>query len=400
MSTAEIDDVESQDSLSPAEKASPLRQVIHYAYKGALIGFFFGFLLEKANVYVPDTLVDQFRFGDQTMLKVFLAANAVTLLLVRLFPQDQRSCRTVRVPLLQRILPASVAHVLGTVLGTFILGVGMAVSGACPGTVLVQLGAGLESAWWTLLGALLGVLVHMLLTQHLVEVSELCDVQSLSHLLGYNEGESRRKWAGPTTLALVFGVTLLGASGALELIFPFRDDVKERFPHVADPKTTTLDPTSLAWIPMLVGVLLGLLQLPALMSANKMLGASSSYQTVVALAVRAVPSRALHESSSVAPLLKGLKPGAAFQLFLAVFAVLGGALSANLSDEAPVVTELSRARSILGGMLLLIGARMAGGCTSGHGISGAGTQSLSSWLAIMSMFAGAIVTTAIIDAVH
>jgi hypothetical protein len=45
-----------------------------------------------------------------------------------------------------------------------------------------------------------------------------------------------------------------------------------------------------------------------------------------------------------------------------------------------------------GGVLLLFGARLAGGCTSGHGISGGLQFSVSSWIFFVSFFAAAIVT--------
>lgn len=49
-----------------------------------------------------------------------------------------------------------------------------------------------------------------------------------------------------------------------------------------------------------------------------------------------------------------------------------------------------------GGALVLFGARMAGGCTSGHGISGALQFAVSSWLFFAVMFASGIATAAIL----
>jgi uncharacterized membrane protein YedE/YeeE len=42
--------------------------------------------------------------------------------------------------------------------------------------------------------------------------------------------------------------------------------------------------------------------------------------------------------------------------------------------------------SFAGGAILLFGARLAGGCTSGHGISGGLQLSVSSWLFLAAMF--------------
>jgi uncharacterized membrane protein YedE/YeeE len=41
-------------------------------------------------------------------------------------------------------------------------------------------------------------------------------------------------------------------------------------------------------------------------------------------------------------------------------------------------------------MILIVGARMAGGCTSGHGISGGLQLAVSSWVFFLSMFASGV----------
>jgi uncharacterized membrane protein YedE/YeeE len=48
--------------------------------------------------------------------------------------------------------------------------------------------------------------------------------------------------------------------------------------------------------------------------------------------------------------------------------------------------------AFIGGTVMACGARLAGGCTSGHGISGALQLSVSSWIALMCFFAGGVVT--------
>jgi uncharacterized membrane protein YedE/YeeE len=50
------------------------------------------------------------------------------------------------------------------------------------------------------------------------------------------------------------------------------------------------------------------------------------------------------------------------------------------------------ALAFLGGVLAIFGARLAGGCTSGHGISGGLQLALSSWIFLLTMFAAGIVT--------
>ena len=50
------------------------------------------------------------------------------------------------------------------------------------------------------------------------------------------------------------------------------------------------------------------------------------------------------------------------------------------------------AAALLGGVIIMYGARMAGGCTSGHGISGTLQLALSSWVFFLVMFASGVVT--------
>ena len=45
---------------------------------------------------------------------------------------------------------------MADVAGGLLLGVGIALAGACPGTVLAQIGAGYRDAWFTLAGGILG----------------------------------------------------------------------------------------------------------------------------------------------------------------------------------------------------------------------------------------------------
>jgi uncharacterized membrane protein YedE/YeeE len=49
-----------------------------------------------------------------------------------------------------------------------------------------------------------------------------------------------------------------------------------------------------------------------------------------------------------------------------------------------------------GGVLMGIGSRWAGGCTSGHGISGTMQLTVGSWLAAVCFFIGGIITAALI----
>lgn len=50
------------------------------------------------------------------------------------------------------------------------------------------------------------------------------------------------------------------------------------------------------------------------------------------------------------------------------------------------------AAAFVGGVIIMYGARMAGGCTSGHGISGSLQLALSSWMFFLTLFASGALT--------
>jgi len=53
---------------------------------------------------------------------------------------------------------------------------------------------------------------------------------------------------------------------------------------------------------------------------------------------------------------------------------------------------LRLAAAFAGGLLMAFGARLAGGCTSGHGISGTMQLAVGSWIAVICFFVGGIAT--------
>jgi uncharacterized membrane protein YedE/YeeE len=82
-----------------------------------------------------------------------------------------------------------------------------------------------------------------------------------------------------------------------------------------------------------------------------------------------------------------------FQVIFVLCAALGSYLAREVTDpKEPLYkgNDITALQGFFGGFLLVFGARMAGGCTSGHGISGVGHLCMRSILGIASMFAGAI----------
>jgi hypothetical protein len=70
-----------------------------------------------------------------------------------------------------------------------------------------------------------------------------------------------------------------------------------------------------------------------------------------------------------------------------------GMLPAELFGTENMLTPKGFALLTLGGFLVGFGARYAGGCTSGHAISGLSNLQLPSLLAVLGFFAGGLITT-------
>ena len=76
--------------------------------------------------------------------------------------------------------------------------------------------------------------------------------------------------------------------------------------------------------------------------------------------------------------------------FSRLAAVGGAALAAATQNEPLGVLGVDTPAAFCGGFLMLFGSRMAGGCTSGHGLSGMGLLATASFVAVPAMFGGGI----------
>lgn len=153
-----------------------------------------------------------------------------------------------------------------------------------------------------------------------------------------------------------------------------------------------------AWSPYVAGVIIGLLQIPTFLLMSTALGASSSFVTVGAhLAALFDPH--VEQIKYFASHMSGAKNW--WQVAVVTGIAIGAFTSMRLSgarrpavsavwERATGVTSLAgRApMAFIAGFLMLFGARIAGGCTSGHGISGMAQLAVGSTVAVAAMFAG------------
>jgi uncharacterized membrane protein YedE/YeeE len=162
-----------------------------------------------------------------------------------------------------------------------------------------------------------------------------------------------------------------------------------------------------AWSPYAAGVLIGLLQIPAFLMIETALGASSSYVTVGdAVASWLDPSllKIDYVAKHLAATAKNL-----WQVALITGIAIGAFISMRMSGarRQPISPIWARALgssssslrygvAFVAGFLMLFGARIADGCTSGHGLSGMAQLSVGSTVAVAAMFAGGIVTASLL----
>jgi len=97
-----------------------------------VLGLVFGFLLNKAGLTSYHKIVNVFRLTDMAVLKFMMSGLAVAM--IGLYAM--RGLGWITFP----AVPAT--YVVGNLLGGLIFGVGMAVSGYCPGTCVAGAGEG------------------------------------------------------------------------------------------------------------------------------------------------------------------------------------------------------------------------------------------------------------------
>ena len=129
----------------------------------AASGGIFGAALTASGVYSPSVIISQLRLGNFHMIKSFIAASACSALIVV-------AANRAKYAKLSHRTDSSYGWFMrydANVVGGLLQGIGMALTGACPGTVLVQLAVGVKSAWNVAAGCLLGGIAFVKLEQHL-----------------------------------------------------------------------------------------------------------------------------------------------------------------------------------------------------------------------------------------
>lgn len=245
--------------------------------------------------------------------------------------------------------------------GGSLVGVGMALSGACPGTVLVQLAQGIPSANATALGALLGAGIY---------------VQTQHRLKNMSRGPSDAEPS--STLKLTISEALRIPEAIVYPLFGLAIMAVLRFTGAVEGNSLVL--------PVMGGLLIGSAQALSLLLTSSPLGVSSAYE---------------HLSRHILQALSGKfgKPSLPSKPIIFSLGVIAGSFVLLQQKPSPSLamadTAIPTWQAFVGGTVLAFGARLGGGCTSGHGLSGLSAMSFSSLVTVACMFGAGILTRAL-----
>jgi len=155
------------------------------------------------------------------------------------------------------------------------------------------------------------------------------------------------------------------------------------------------------WSPYVVGALIGVLSWFAFFSVDRPIGVSTALSKTAGMIAGAVAPEHVARNAYFTK----FRPAVDWEWVLVVGLALGAFVSSRLSGDRPAEpvegpwrTRFGTSRgkryaaAFLGGAILMFGARLAGGCTSGHGISGSLQLAVSGWLFFASIFASGLAT--------
>jgi hypothetical protein len=163
--------------------------------------------------------------------------------------------------------------------------------------------------------------------------------------------------------------------------------------------------TEVRWSPYVVGIGIGILSWFTFLISRKPIACSTSFAKTSGMIEKLFSGKKVE----LKPYYQKIGLNVDWQWMLVLGVIIGSLISALLSDDfrfqwVPSLWETTFGGNVLlrvivalvGGVFIGLGARWAGGCTSGHGISGALQLAVSSWISAICFFIGGIVTAHII----
>ncbi|HOO90761.1 MAG TPA: YeeE/YedE thiosulfate transporter family protein [Syntrophales bacterium] len=155
-----------------------------------------------------------------------------------------------------------------------------------------------------------------------------------------------------------------------------------------------------SWSPYLAGALSGLVLVLSVFATNKFFGSSTTFaRTAGAIEKLFAPER----TAEMAYFVKYV-PKVDWQMMFVIGIFLGALIASITSGDfrLKAVPDMWERRfgsntlnrgiiAFCGGIIVMFGARLAGGCPTGHGLSGSLQLAVSGYIALISFFIGGIV---------
>ena len=320
------------------------------------LGFLFGLFLQYAKVNTYNSISGMAVLNDFTVAKTIAAAigiGAIGLsIAIGLGYADFH---------IKPFLAGAV------IIGGILFGIGMAILGYCPGTLPVSLGQGSLDALIGILGGLAASILYTLLSP------------AIHGAIGPDMGKialSSVIQSGTTGYYILTGII---GTGLIVAAFWLQRIEKKR---------------ELKWLVAAAGI--AAIAITIFIVSDRVLGASTFYPYIAdrltgltdnAYFIKQVEQSGFYEMKFLAgAFLSGL-----------VYSLLKGEFKIRLLHDNWIRMKGSSSTARIfwaftGGFLLLFGARLAGGCTSGHIISGGMQLAVSSWVFAIFVFAGFLTT--------
>ncbi|KAI1310311.1 hypothetical protein F5Y03DRAFT_35755 [Xylaria venustula] len=324
-----------------------------------LSGAAFGAALAATGMYEPAVILSQMKLENWHMVQTFLTASAASTLVVTLC----QKLGYIHVSPRNYSSLGLFGPLDGNIIGGYVLGIGMTLSGSCPGTVFAQVGAGVRSGLYTLGGSVVGGIIYS------------------GYLRSALASLKRKSYEAPPQPENLTVHGALGVSQTLAFV-----GIEAMFAGVvAAISALGLVKTRGLVGPVIGGFAIAGAQLFSALARRTLLGTSASFEEF---------------GDYVSWLLRGGGDGKpkSYNSMAFVTGMMIGSLALSLTSSFTLMPEaaIGTVRLVIGGILMAIGSRIGGGCTSGHGITGISLLSVSSFVSVAAMFAGAFGTAALI----
>lgn len=255
----------------------------------------------------------------------------------------------------------------GIIIGGLLFGTGMAILGYCPGTLAISLGEGSVDALIGIIGGLLGAVVYTLL------------LPSMAGIMGPNLGSiSLNTLVGTNTVFYLISFVIGGVFIAASLWLHKLDKVK-----------------NYKWL--YSGIALAILN-PIIFlttTTNRPIGASTAFPYIADMSAGLTQNSYFIKIEGAGYWEVVFLVGAFFAGFIISMIKKDFKVKLIHSNWEKFKGDSSSKRiiwSFIGGFILIFGARMAGGCTSGHILSGGMQIAVSSLMFAVFTFIGLLIT--------